>query len=1132
MCLGFVLSTQKVLRFAFSFDGPSATVPPMSLPYVKLFHPRVVRRELESLRFPDDLEERHARFVVPWVTRLRRGELDEVKEVSLQGAFLAGIFGGALGYRSMTDSADPEWSLVAEKTVSKTGKSADGALGFFSTHGESRVVAPIELKGAKQSLDVAQGRTLTPVQQAWEYANYSPGCRWIIVSNFREVRLYSRVRTPGEYESFRFGELENLEAFKRFYLFLAKERLLPSAPEGRSALDDMLVASNDAMAEITAELYREYKHLRQTLFDHLCRVHSNIPPLDHIRHTQKVLDRILFIAFAEARGLLPRRTLADAVDHRDKYQRQPIWQNLVVVFRWLNAGDAVQKIPAYNGGLFAPDSDLDEFEISDEVCRQLAGLSRFDFQDDVSVEVLGHIFEQSIADLEEMRAVASGEALPRVSKRKVEGVYYTPAYITRYILDRTLGRVLVEKRDAAWAVENPEAEKRKAARERKEIAAWERYRDALKETRVVDPACGSGAFLVAAFDLLVREYERVNVALASLRGGQVGLFDLSKTILNSNLFGVDLNEESVAITKLSLWLKTCARDSKLTYLDRNIKCGDSIVSDPNFDPRDERAPRAFDWTTGNLVRSFISPAVTAEDAEIDARWQHKFDVVVGNPPYVRQELLGKYKEYLQREYRSYHGAADLYLYFYEVGLRLLRENGRLGYISSGTFARSNFAQAFRKILPKEVRVEAFVDFGENQPFEGAEMVRPSIMILKKAEPTTSFRYLFLSGKIPESLEDAMDADGVDCPTTLLDKSEWAFQSDASAALFDRLMARGKPLGEVTGGAIRYGVKTGLNDAFIIDTETRDKLVKADPSCASMIKKMLRGEDLRPWYQEDEGRWLIFMRRGTDIHQFPSIKAYLERFKDSLEPKPIDWPSGRPWPGRKGGSYKWFEIQDSVDYALDFERPKLFWPNITKLPRFSWDAAGYFINDKGYILSTDDRAILAVLQSRVCWFVISRICTPLRLRAGLWQYQLFAQFIERLPIPEMTADERQRLAQLARHITEAAQKRYALHCKTRRRLHDLIPSGQTLNRKLTAWWQLDFQALRSELKKTYKQDIPVRDRDDWETVWSDRHGEHDKLTARIVEFETEMNALVYELFALGSSDVQLIEEETKYAYGEV
>ena len=1104
----------------------------MSLPHANLFHPRVIRREVQSCRFPDDLADRHLQYVLPWVNRLRRGELDEIKEVSLHGVFLLGVFGSALGYRTIVAPDEPAWNLVAEQSGSRNGKSAHGALGFFQVGGESHVIAPIELKGAKQSLDVALGRKLTPVQQAWDYANFSPGCRWIIVSNYRELRLYSRLRTPGEYESFRLEDLADLDAFKRFYTLLACERLLAKTPECRAPLDEMLVASDQVQAEITAELYREYRTLRQSLFTHLGRMHSNDSPLDLLKFTQRILDRILFIAFAEDRGLLPKNTLTDAITHRNKYNPQPVWQNLVAVFRWLDQGSTDPNIPAYNGRLFAPDRDIEAFDISDEMCRQFGALARFDFQEDVSVEVLGHIFEQSITDLEEMRAEAGGEPVPRISKRKVEGVYYTPSYITRYIVEETLGKILAEKWDAALSAENPDVEKRMAMRERKEIAAWERYRDALKETRVVDPACGSGVFLVAAFDQLAREYERVNEALAALRGGQVGLFDLNKAILNSNLFGVDLNEESVAITKLSLWLKTCTRDRKLTYLDRNIKCGDSIVSDPMFDPRDERAPRAFDWSTGNLVRSFIAPAETEEDVEIDARWRHGFDVVIGNPPYVRQELLGKYKDYLQREYRCYHGTADLYLYFYEVGLRLLREGGRLGYITSGTFARANFAQAFRQLLPSLVRVESFVDFGENQPFEEAEMVRPSIMIVKKAPAAPSFRYLFLSNAIPESLGGAMKECGVDCPSTLLERPEWAFQSDASAALFDKIMATGKSLGETTGAEIRYGVKTGLNEAFLIDTDTRDALVRDDPSCASIIKKILRGEDLRPWYQEDEQRWLIFTQRGIEMDRYPAVKTHLERYRDALEPKPENWPATKPWAGRKSGPYKWYEIQDSVNYASDFEKPKIFWPNITKLPRFSWDDKGYFINDKGYILSTDDRALLAILQSRVCWFVISRLCTPLRLRAGLWQYQLFAQFIERLPIPNMTPDDQRALATLAERITETARSRYALDTKMRHRMADLVPTGKSLNRKLTAWWLLDFTALRAELKKTYKQDVPLRDRDDWEAVWKERRREHEELTSVIVAGEAEMNERVYSLFNLDRGEIHLIEEETKYAYGEV
>jgi hypothetical protein len=1106
----------------------------MALPHTRIFHPRAITRHLAIHAFPSDMTTRHERFVLPWVKRLRSGDLDEVKERSLQGPFLLGFFGGALGYRAFADSGEAEWELTAEKTVSKSGKSVDGALGFFGSGGESKVIAPIELKGAKQSLDVALGRTLTPIQQAWEYADFSPGCRWIIVSNCREIRLYSRLRTPAEYEVFKLEDLADLETFKRLYLLLSREQLLPRIANEQAPLDELLVASDKVQAEITAELYREYRDLRTALFTHICQVHSNQNPLDLLKHTQTILDRILFIAFAEDRGLIPQNTLSDAISYRNKYNPRPIWQNFVTIFRWLDQGNDAQKVPAYNGGLFAPNHDVEELDVSDEMCKKLGDLARFDYYDDVSVEVLGHIFEQSITDLEEMRAEAGGEAL-RISKRKTEGVYYTPAYITRYIVDETLGRVLMEKWESAFSIENPDTEKKKAVRERKEIAAWERYRDMLKETRVIDPACGSGAFLVAAFDVLAREYERVNAALATLRSGQVGLFDLNQTILNSNLFGVDLNDESVAITKLSLWLKTCSRGAKLTYLDRNIKCGNSIVADPMYDPRDEHAPRAFDWSTGNLVRSFITPSSTPEvDAEIDARWRNGFDAVVGNPPYVRQELLTRIKPYLQREYRVYHGTADLYLYFYELGLRLLRTNGRLGYISSGTFTRANFAREFRRLLPNEARLESYVDFGENQPFEEAEMVRPSIVVVKKAPPSESFRYLFLGGAIPESLDSEMQRNGMECKSTLLQQPEWAFQSNASAVLINKIQSSGTPLASPARNIYR-GILTGLNEVFIIDSATRDRLILADSATRPVFKCMLRGEDLRPWYQEDEGRYAIVLPSGWTRQTFGPVKSEAEAWNAFTQKHPALTAHLAPFANaaqkrHDRGEY-WWELR-SCAYYTEFDKPKIFWPNIAKLPRFSWDTAGKFSNDKGYILPTNDLSLLAILQSRVTWFVVSRLCTPLRLRAGLWQYQMFVQFIERLPIPDMTADERSALAALAERITTSANSRYALHQKMLNRMRDLVPQGKSLNRKLTEWWRLDFASLRAELKKTYKQDITLRERDDWETLWKERCLQHARATADIVANETEMNERVYRLFALATDEIRLIEEETKYSYGEV
>ena len=291
--------------------------------------------------------------------------------------------------------------------------------------------------------------------------------------------------------------------------------------------------------------------------------------------------------------------------------------------------------------------------------------------------------------------------------------------------------------------------------------------------------------------------------------------------------------------------------------------------------------------------------------------------------------------------------------------------------------------------------------------------------------------------------------------------------------------------------------------------------------------------MRPWYQEDEGRWLIFARRGIDIDAYPAIKSYLGQFRDRLEPRPVGWDGVRPWSGRKAGSYKWYEIQDSVDYYHAFEDPKIFWPDISKFPRFSWDASGTYVNDKGFIVVPQDAYVLGILQSRATWLCISQLCVPLGERAGANRYQQKIEFISRLPIPEASATDRETISALAMEITEQARGRYELHRKTRRRiLSDLGVPGKKLNQKLTAWWNLDFPAFRAEVKKVFKKDIPLGERDEWEEWLAGRRAEHERLTAEIVRLETDLNARVYELFDLTPDEIQIIEESTKYRYGEV
>jgi hypothetical protein len=228
---------------------------------------------------------------------------------------------------------------------------------------------------------------------------------------------------------------------------------------------------------------------------------------------------------------------------------------------------------------------------------------------------------------------------------------------------------------------------------------------------------------------------------------------------------------------------------------------------------------------------------------------------------------------------------------------------------------------------------------------------------------------------------------------------------------------------------------------------------------------------------------------------------------------------------------WWELRP-CDYYDAFDRPKIFWPDVAKLPRFSMGDPGIYVGNTGYFIPASPW-MLAVLQSRVLWFAISAVCTPLRLRAGLWQYRMFTQFLERLPIPDASQSDKDTLAALAQEITDLARTRYTLHQRVRHRLHtDQGTPDIKLNQKLSTWWELDFTTLRAEVKKLFKRDIPLAERDDWETYHTANRTEHARLTAEIVSREIDLNARVYALFDLTPEEIALIEESTKYRYGEV
>ncbi|MBD2428823.1 Eco57I restriction-modification methylase domain-containing protein [Phormidium sp. FACHB-1136] len=984
----------------------------------RLFQEKTLSRALKGFTFPDDIATRH-QAILQWVKALESGTLDAMKETSLHGDFLHKVFQEVLGYRSVVGGAGQRWELHAEQTISDGGGSADGALGFFTAITdqkggkklEGRVIAPIELKGSKNDLDrAAPGRKESAVDQGWRYANYTADCRWVLVSNYREIRLYQTSKTPAYYEVFRLKDLADITTFKTFYFVLCRQNFLPpnADPKARSIIDELLVESDKAEVEVTKALYEEYKQVRLNLARHFRTTGpTDLPDRDMalIEKAQKTLDRVLFIAFCEDKGLLPKETLKQAHDHQDPYNPRSIWENYKAVFRAVDQGNEALAIPGYNGGLFKHDPLLDDqLQVSDLLCTQLKKLARYDFDSEVSVNILGHIFEQSVTDLEELRALSAGESYDqKKGQRKTQGVYYTPAFITQYIVTVALGGYLERKEKALWQEIGIDQIRANAVRQRRkaEIEFWERYRDeVLVKTRVIDPACGSGAFLIAAFDYLNNEYERVNEQLAALKTaddtgefvGQRSLFDLTKTILNQNLYGVDLSPESVEITKLSLWLKTAERGKQLTYLDDNIKVGNSIVADPAV------APRAFDWET--------------EFAEVFA--DGGFDVVIGNPPYVKHDFLPlEIKPYLAKNYASHHGLADLYIYFYEKGYSILKPSGILSFIVTNKWLRASYGQFLRKFFSQRKSIEKIIDFGHAPIFQDAD-VFPCIIFAKKnykdieEEVGISEQSVEICSVPRESLQGInlnqfIRNEGHQVPLSRFSDSSWSLEPVAVDKLIQKIKHRGVNLHDFIGSEPKWGLVTGANDIFLIDSRQREKLIQKDSRSSEIIYPCLRGRDIKRWTPELQDLWMISIKSSSNYDwewsgkgeeseryfssTFPAIYEYLIPFKKKLI-------------GRDAQGKNWWEARSCSYYKL-IEQPKIIYTDIAWLPQFAIDLESTYILNTAYFFSTSDLYLLAVVNSPLIWSFMWREAAHGKDEA----LRLFTQFLEILPIAPPTDEIR-------------------------------------------------------------------------------------------------------------------------------
>ncbi len=620
-----------------------------------LFKHKLLTSKIIDLQVPD-LEEK-VQLLQNRYDAQKSWSLEKKTETECEQAFNDDVFKQVLWYTSYPSNPftiDPKWRTQT------SWQKPDAILWHFNpdetdSHKHTQVV--VEIKDAKTPLDKSQKRewNLSPVQQGFKYKPQYQNCKRVIATNFIEIRLYKDTLIDFEIRT-----LEDLvdpsndyENFKKFWWLLNADHLIST--KGPSITEALLSEVRSEQEKITKKFYKEYKQLRMELIQDLIK---NNPDKDYnmlITKAQKIIDRLIFVHFCEDLGLLPEEKLAEVVAYGDNMIGVSTWTILAGFFEAVNSGSDKLWIPKwYNWWLFHKDDELDHLKVGDDICKKFVEMWEYDFADDLSVNILGHIFEQSISDLEDLRNHFSEAEDKGTSKRKKDGIFYTPEYIVDYIVKNSLGVWLEEQykiiEKKVWLNDTLDDKKY----EKKELEAYGLYQQVLQNVKVLDPACGSWAFLVRVFDYLLAENERVWKKLWSLFDNQATY----KSILQNNIYWVDLNEESVEITKLSLWLKTAEKGKKLADLDGNIKCGNSLIDDPAV-----AGEKAFDWSK--------------EYKDIMNSWG--FDVVVGNPPY--WATISKLdQKYYMESYSTALYKLDTYSLFAEKWLSILRQDWMMSYI--------------------------------------------------------------------------------------------------------------------------------------------------------------------------------------------------------------------------------------------------------------------------------------------------------------------------------------------------------------------------------------------------------------------------------------------------------------------
>ena len=800
---------------------------------------------------------------------------------------------------------------------------------------------------------------------------------------------------------------------------------------------------------------------------------------------QKTIDRIIFLRICEDRGIEEYGQLKRIAAGRDVYEQ------LKGLFWYAD--------DRYNSGLFHfaaepgredPDTLTLSLSIDDKTLKQIIGHLYYpDSPYEFSVfpaDVLGQVYEQFLGKVISLTPGHQARVEEKPEVKKAGGVFYTPTYIVEYIVKETVGNLL-------------------SGKDPKVVA----------DIHILDPACGSGSFLLGAYQylldwhlawymdnlvpLLANGAKMTDPAVLALlpvkpapaksgRGRKkradeyiLPVYQVTDTdwrltteekkrILLNNVYGVDIDPQAVEVTKLSLLLKvlegekserigkqlTIAGERVLPSLHENVKCGNSLVgpdiyNDVQVTLDDEET--IFRINAFDWGRAF--PAIMQAGG---------FDAVIGNPPYVRMEEFKDIKDYLKQHYSVHEERSDLYAYFVEKGHNLARKSGFFGMIFSNKFLKAKYGKPLREHLAKEARIRDIIDLAGLPVFPNAT-VRTIILISQCANKDGySFNYTPpLNTEMFEKvrnqnlrLEEAVKNTTYTLSSDALSGSAWTLIDPEKQQLFEKIVKGSKKLGLVYDGQICMGIKSGATAAFNIDSAKREEIISKNPEADEIIKPFLNGKDIRRYNIQWDDKYIIYTYHGVDIAKYPEVLEHLKPYRAQLK--------------QRATKQEWYELQQpQYKYISYFEGTKIIFPDIAKGVRFALDMSGCYSSNTTYFIPTQDKYILGLLNSKLAYYCFSILCAGLEGKSETY-LRFFGQYLEEFPIRTIDPSDP---ADVARHD----------------RMVTLVEQMLDLNKRLAA------------AKTTHEKEV---------------------LAGMIDATDRQIDRLVYELYGLTEEEVAIVE----------